>query len=127
MSNRKVILSIDDSKAVHAYLDTCFPKEDYELVHAMNALEGISLLKKDPSFCSLILLDWEMPEMTGPEALVAIRKMGVSKPIIMVTTKNNPIEIADMLSKGANEYIMKPFTPDIIIEKVEMVLLEAGI
>lgn len=121
MPNRHVILSIDDSKAVHAYLDTCFSNK-YELVHVFSAIEGIELIKSNPEKFSLILLDWEMPVMSGPEALVKIRESGNLVPIIMVTTKNDPSEIADMLNKGATEYVMKPFTPDIIVEKVESII-----
>lgn len=114
----KKILSIDDSKAVHAYLDTCFETNLYNLTHAYSAEEGLDLLKKDKNAFDLILLDWEMPKMTGPEALIEMKKIGVNCPIIMVTTRNNIEEIKDVLMKGASEYIMKPFTADIIKQKI---------
>lgn len=118
----QIILSIDDSKAVHAFMEMSFPKDSYELIHAYSALDGIEVLKKNADKISLILLDWEMPQMTGPEALVEIRNLGFKHPIIMVTTKNEPEDIADVLEKGANEYVMKPFTPEIIQEKVNELL-----
>jgi CheY-like chemotaxis protein len=119
---RPLILSIDDSKAVHSFMNLCFPTDQYELIHAYNALEGIDIIKKQMGDISLVLLDWEMPMMTGPEALVEIRKIGFAAPIVMVTTKNDPAEIGETLDKGATEYVMKPFTPEIILTKVEELL-----
>lgn len=116
------ILSIDDSKAVHAYLDSCFEVDQYKLSHVYSAEEGLELLTRDVSAFDLILLDWEMPKMNGPEALVEMKKLGVSCPIVMVTTRNNLEEIKDVLMKGASEYIMKPFTPDIIKQKVKDII-----
>lgn len=116
------ILSIDDSKAVHAYLETCFDEEKYEIIHAYSALEALKILQTNPKQFDIILLDWEMPAMTGPEALVEMKKMGISQPIVMVTTRNNQDEIRDVLEKGATEYIMKPFTPDIIQQKVDEII-----
>jgi two-component system, chemotaxis family, chemotaxis protein CheY len=120
------ILSIDDSKAVHAFMEICLPDTTYQLTHAMSAMEGIDLLKSGQHQFSVVLLDWEMPQMSGPEALVAIRQLGFTMPIIMVTTKNDPEGIQDTLDKGATEYIMKPFTPDILVEKIQSVLSGAA-
>lgn len=121
-----IVLSIDDSKAIHAFMDLSFPKDKYSLIHAYSALEGIEILKKDADKISIILLDWEMPGMNGPEALVEMRRLGIKLPIIMVTTKNDPSEIGEMLDKGANEFVMKPFTPDIIQEKVDALIKETN-
>lgn len=54
--------------------------------------------------------------------MVEIRKIGFAAPIVMVTTKNDPAEIGETLDKGATEYVMKPFTPEIILTKVEELL-----
>ena len=70
----------------------------------------------------MILLDWEMPRMTGVDALKALRQGGCAIPIIMVTSRNNVKNITEALENGATEYIMKPFTKDILFEKLEMVM-----
>lgn len=116
---RTKILSIDDSKAVHSFINLCLPSESFEIVHAYSAEEGLEILKKTETNIELILLDWEMPGLTGPEALVEIRRLGITTPIVMVTTKNDPEEISMVLDRGASEYVMKPFTPEILIEKIE--------
>ncbi len=118
------ILSIDDSKAVHAYLTDCFNETDHVLEHAYLGAEGIQMAKQlhnHPQGLDLILLDWEMPGMTGPEVFQALRTDQINIPIIMLTSKNEVRDITDMLTKGASEYIMKPFTPEILFEKIEAV------
>lgn len=119
---KKKILSIDDSKAVHAYLDVCFADQQIELTHMLSGKEGIEVLKKNPSAFDLVLMDWEMPEMTGLETLKTMKSLGINCPVMMVTTKNNPSDITQVLEIGAKDYIMKPFTADIILQKINEVL-----
>lgn len=125
MSQSKIkILSIDDSKAVHAFLDMCLkqmPKE-FEIQHTYSVKEGLEVLKNSGHSISLVLLDWEMPEITGLEGISMIKGVTPKIPVIMVTTKNNPDDISQMLQRGAAEYIMKPFTPDILLEKLRSTL-----
>jgi two-component system alkaline phosphatase synthesis response regulator PhoP len=91
--------------------------------HAYDGAEGLSMLEaKKVDQVDLILLDWEMPKLTGIQTLEKIRSMGIKTPIIMLTSKNSPDEIMQALTLGANEYMMKPFTADILIEKIETVL-----
>lgn len=117
------ILSIDDSKAVHAFINNVFAGTESTISHAFNGKEGLQTLDKSgPEKFDLILLDWEMPGITGIETLAEIRKAGIVVPVIMLTSKNLPEDIGLALSTGANEYVMKPFTKDILIEKLESVL-----
>ncbi len=113
------ILSIDDSKSVHAFLDRCLSGADYKLEHIYSGKVGIEILKKRAADYDVVLLDWEMPELTGPETLFEIRKANISIPVIMVTSKSDVEDIEKMIQAGANDYIMKPFTPDILISKLE--------
>jgi len=116
------VLSIDDSRAVHAYLRDCFADSNVELHHAYSGQEGLDILAKPGAIFDLVFLDWEMPGLTGPEVLVKIRAGGIQTPVIMVTSKNNTADIAEVLEKGAQEYVMKPFTDDILYAKVEDVI-----
>lgn len=117
------ILSIDDSKAVHAFITTIFAPLPHELAHAYDGQEGLQLLQqKGESNFDLILLDWEMPKLTGIETLKQIRQLGFKLPVVMLTSKNAPEEIMNALALGASEYVMKPFTGDILKEKLETVL-----
>lgn len=114
------VLSIDDSKAVHAYLGDCFANSNIEVSHAYTGAEGLELMSKGRF--ELIFLDWEMPGMTGPEVLTEIVNRKIATPVIMLTSKNNLSDISEMLEKGAQEYVMKPFTPDILFSKIESVI-----
>lgn len=113
------ILSIDDSKAVHAFVTSCFEGTSHTVVHAFDGFDGLNVLSDKSLDFDLILLDWEMPGMTGPEVLEEIIKRNIKTPVVMVTTKNSPAEIARVIEIGAKEYIMKPFTREILIEKIE--------
>jgi len=120
---KHTILSIDDSKAVHAFLDRCLFESgaDFTFVHAMGVTEGLKVLEGTLKI-SAILLDWEMPEITGYDGIPMIINKAPHIPIIILTSKNDPEDISQMLNRGAKEYMMKPFTPDILIEKLKTVL-----
>jgi len=125
-SSKRLILSIDDSRAVHAFLDQCLRDggDGFEFVHAMGVKEGLGILKERGDFISLILLDWEMPEVTGFDGLPMLLSQSPRTPVVVLTSKNNPEDITVMLERGAKEYMMKPFTPDILFEKIKGVLGE---
>ena len=123
---KKIVLSIDDSKAVHAFLDRCLNEGDseFEFLHALGVGEGLKILTSTPTQVSAILLDWEMPEINGFEGLPMILEKAPQTPVIILTSKNEPSDISMMLERGATEYMMKPFTPDILFEKLKSVVGE---
>lgn len=114
------ILIIDDSKSVHAYLKQIFQGKNVELEDAFNGQEGISMTQTRPAY-DLILLDWEMPIKTGPETLTQLKSEQYKAPVIMMTSKNSQEDIAQMMNAGAAEYIMKPFTVDILFDRITTV------
>ena len=63
-----------------------------------------------------------MPNLNGPDALQEIKSLGINTPVLMMTSKNAPEDIARVLELGASEYLMKPFTVDILFEKMSFVL-----
>lgn len=118
------ILSIDDSKSVHAFLDRCVresPDCGFQFVHAMGVKEGLNVLAQGTQRIAAVLLDWEMPEITGIEGLPMIRAAHPAIPVIILTSKNDPDDIGQMLEKGAADYMMKPITPDILFEKLRSI------
>ncbi|RYZ99429.1 MAG: response regulator, partial [Proteobacteria bacterium] len=115
------VLIVDDSKAVHAFLDNCFAKKEITATHVYHGGEALELLCQTQDF-DLILLDWEMPVVDGPALFDRLADAGVNIPILMMTTKNEPDDIMFMLTKGAREYMLKPFTADILFEKMGFVL-----
>jgi two-component system chemotaxis response regulator CheY len=115
------VLIVDDSRAVHAFMKAIFTGTGHTLQHANDGSEAVKLFEDNHSSFDLVLLDWEMPVLTGPETLEAIRKLNKDVPIIMVTTKNDISSITQAISKGATEYVMKPFTKDILLEKISTI------
>ncbi|MEZ4743403.1 MAG: response regulator [Bdellovibrionota bacterium] len=67
----------------------------------------------------LVLLDWEMPNLNGIDTLKLIREFNTDIAIIMVTTKNDPNLIAEAFEYGADEYVMKPFTKEILLKRFQ--------
>ena len=74
----------------------------------------------------LVLLDWNMPKMNGFEALKAIRSKTTQIPVIMVTAEAEKDRVIEALKAGANNYVIKPFKPDVIAKKIEETLSRAG-
>lgn len=116
------ILSIDDSKSVHAFFDFCLADSSYSIEHAYSGPEGLEMICSHAGRFDLIMLDWEMPMMTGPEVLKAIKKLEIQIPVVMVTTKNDPKDIELLLDAGAVDYIMKPFNREILLTKLDSLL-----
>lgn len=115
------ILIVDDSKAVHNFVKCAL--EEFKNINFTSAYTGKEAVDKldgpDKKF-DLVLLDWEMPVMDGPETIKAIRSFNGDIPIIQVTTKNKLEDIKTSLTLGANDYIMKPFTEDVLVEKINL-------
>jgi DNA-binding response OmpR family regulator len=120
------VLIVDDTKSVHTFVKELLRKKTgIVFSDAFNGVEAIELVKKSNEKFDLILLDWEMPIKTGPETLKELKALGYPAPVVMMTTRNAPDEILKLLEMGAAEYIIKPFTADILIEKIEYACGEA--
>ncbi len=74
----------------------------------------------------LILMDWNMPNMLGIDALKAIRAAGKTMPIIMVTTEAEKPRVLEALKAGASNYVIKPFVPATIITKIQEAMQRAA-
>lgn len=88
-----------------------------ETVEAANGLEAVEAAKD--SDVGLVLLDWNMPKMNGMEALKTMRAAGNKVPIIMVTTEAEKTRVIEAIKAGANDYLIKPFTPEQLAAKVK--------
>ncbi|BBH53850.1 response regulator [Fluviispira sanaruensis] len=119
------IFVVDDSKSVHRLLEEMLDLPDLSFQHAYNGEEAVNAVKETNFAADLILLDWEMPLLSGIETLPLIIKLRPKQTIIMMTTKNSMADITEAMQKGATDYIIKPFTKDIIIGKITT-LLEGG-
>lgn len=91
--------------------------------HATEAGNGAEALQaaQEQAF-DLILMDWNMPSLNGIDTLRALRKAGVRAPVIMVTTEAEKARVLEAIKCGANDYLIKPFSPDQLAAKVKHVL-----
>lgn len=76
----------------------------------------------------VILVDWNMPEMNGLDLVRAVRGDADRRdvPIVMVTTETEINQVVRALAAGANEYVMKPFTQEIITDKLDLLGINEG-
>ena len=118
------ILVVDDSKAVHAYIESLLDAQNIRRSHVYSGEEALQFMTQNKDV-DLILLDWEMPGMIGPDTAKEIRDLGYRKFILMITTRNSPSDIRLALSCGIDDFMMKPFTRDILISKIEALAGEA--
>lgn len=114
-------LVIDDSAVTRGIIREILEKLGFMTFEAENGREGLDRLRNLEKV-DLVLVDWNMPEMDGIEFLEALRTVipADSLPVVMVSTNNEAENIAKSLQAGANEYVMKPFTEEIIRTKLEM-------
>jgi len=112
-------LVIDDSRATRAVIGRILKELSFEILEAGNGREALEKLKQAGQ-PDVALVDWNMPEMNGLDFVRAIRSESVYSglPLLMVTTETELEHVALALQAGANEYIMKPFTKDMIVEKL---------
>lgn len=117
------LLIIDDVQINREILKTIFEGR-FHILEAQNGKEAIEVLEKNDNNVDLILLDIMMPVMDGIQFLEY--KKGHEDlsdiPIIMITSDNTPSQQIKTLSMGANDYIVKPFVPEIVMRRVDNVL-----
>ncbi len=118
------ILVVDDNEDIRNLLSFLLTKEGYQVTMASDGDEGLEIaltIKPD-----LILLDVMMPKVSGLETLTALRANKDSKisaiPVVMITAKAGTTDVDEALARGADSYIVKPFRPTSLINKVHSFL-----
>jgi two-component system, chemotaxis family, chemotaxis protein CheY len=111
---------VDDSKAIRIILTRNLNKLGYDVCTASNGAEALAFLNQQTPELSFFLVDWNMPQLTGIELVECVRRMPcyVNVPIMMVTTETEIEQMVRALEAGANEYLMKPFTEEMITDKL---------
>ena len=114
-------LVVDDSKAIRRILGQMLESLRFEVQEASNGKEALTIVTGEKPF-EVALVDWNMPEMNGYELLCEIRKDSGydNMRIMMVTTETEMSQVVKALEAGANEYVMKPFTKEMILEKLNL-------
>ena len=112
-------LVVDDSSTIRAILSLYLKKMDMDVIEAADAFEALQRLKEAPF--DFVLVDWNMPEMDGIELIRKIRKIPAydALPVVMVTTNDESEHVGTAMDAGANEYIQKPCTLDMLRDKLD--------
>jgi len=114
-------LVIDDSKAMRLILGRFLKAAGFEVREAIHGRDALTQLTEH-GIVDLALVDWNMPEMSGIEFVQAIRadQAYVDMKLMMVTTESELGRVETALAAGADEYVMKPFTSDVLRDKLAM-------
>lgn len=116
-------LVVDDSKTIRIIIRRILIELGYVVCEAGNGVEALKVLEAEQDAIKFVLADWNMPEMNGFDLLKKIRENPgyADLRVLMVTTETEMDQMSSALAAGANEYVMKPFTKEILMEKLELV------
>jgi two-component system chemotaxis response regulator CheY len=115
-------LIIDDSRAMRQILRRMIEPLGFEIHEAENGRQGLLRLD-DLKQLELVLVDWNMPEMNGIDLVKSVRANPEysNLKLVMVTTETEPTKMACALMAGVDEFLMKPFTRDMLLDKLELI------
>jgi len=116
---RRRAIVVDDSRAMRAILRRALEEQGFQVFDAGHGKEALERLAKI-RVPDLALIDWNMPEMNGIELIAVLRRDRAydGMRLVMVTSETEPAQIERALAEGANAYIMKPFSNDVLTEKL---------
>ncbi|MCH7545512.1 MAG: response regulator [Planctomycetes bacterium] len=119
------IMLVDDSKTMREFQRNILGQLGYsELEEACDGQDALSKLSAfNPE---LILVGWNMPNMDGLTFVKNIRQQGIKTPIIMVTTESEKARVIEAIKAGVNNYVVKPFTPEQLSERVNETMAKAA-
>ncbi len=118
------VLTVDDSRAVRTIVAKQVKDLGFEVDEAEDGIQGLAKLQ-DMQF-DLVLLDVTMPNMDGPTMLAKMREQGNQTPVIMLTSESKRSVVGAAMKAGINDYILKPFKPEELRNKILTVLQGGG-
>jgi two-component system chemotaxis response regulator CheY len=115
-------LVVDDSRPIRRIAGNVLKELGFETSDACHGKDALERLQCSP-LPDVVLIDWNMPEMDGLELIKALRSDARYSGLVllMVTTETEPEQMLRALSAGADEYLMKPFLKDGLVEKLRIV------
>jgi two-component system, chemotaxis family, chemotaxis protein CheY len=118
------LLVVDDSSTMRRIIKNTLARLGYkDVLEGADGVEGWEQMDSNPDI-EMLITDWNMPEMNGLELVKKVRadERFTDLPIIMVTTEGGKAEVITALKAGVNNYIVKPFTPQVLKEKLGAVM-----
>jgi two-component system chemotaxis response regulator CheY len=114
------LLTVDDSAMMRKIIADAGEVIGFETIGASNGEEALSILEEEGDNISLILLDWNMPGISGIEVLRRVKANERLKdiPVMMVTTDSEREKIVEAIQEGASNYLAKPFAPEDLVAKM---------
>ncbi len=119
----KTILFVEDSPTMRRIIANSLRQVGFEeIIEAENGVDALE--KVEGRAIDLVVTDWNMPEMNGAELVKTLREMPpyAEVPIIMITTRGMKDDVMTAMKLGVNGYIVKPFTPEVLQEKLKSVI-----
>ena len=120
------IITVDDSATMRRIIKNSLKALGYhDIIEAENGQVGLTKIQSEG--VEFVITDWSMPVMTGLEMVAALRANPTTKsvPILMVTAVGQKEDIVQAISAGVNGYVVKPFEPDTLHQKMNQVLGKA--
>lgn len=123
MDSKKTILIVDDSEFVRSYHSYILEQAHFRVITAMDGSDGLEKLYSNA--CDLVLTDINMSNMDGYEFIRRVRAEGRYSllPIIIVSTESEGRDKSKGFDAGANLYIVKPCSPETMVENIRMILM----
>jgi two-component system chemotaxis response regulator CheY len=117
------VLVVDDSKTMRGILRKILSALDgAQFVEAADGLEALAALAAEPGGFGLILVDWNMPNMDGLTLVRQFREKDKRTPVVMATTEAEKDRVVEAIRTGVTNYVVKPFTPRMLVDKVKQTL-----
>ena len=117
--NRKILIA-DDEARMRALVRDYLRMKGFQVLEAENGREALEVFQREPDI-ALILLDVMMPEMDGFETLKELRHIS-DVPVLMLTARAEEQDELQGFSLGAEEYIAKPFSPKVLLARIDAIL-----
>ena len=120
------ILLVDDSKTMrNIQKKTLEGLGGTEFGEAGDGVEALAVIAATPAGFGLMLIDWNMPNMDGITLVHKIRETDKKTPLIMATTEAEKSRVLEAIRAGVNNYVVKPFTPEQLTERVKQTIEKA--
>ncbi len=116
-------LVVDDSRAIRGILSKILARNGFAVCQAADGREALAALEGEASNISLLCVDYNMPHMNGIDLVRAMRAKQnfLRTPVIMITTETNLCSMELAFESGVNEYVMKPFTAEMVVDKLRLI------